>query len=56
MISSQCRHSARALRTRRTAIRFAFGAPHRRLDFDLSLTKTASKSRVNLLSRSRIEK
>ena len=55
MIRSQSRHSARAVRTKRSAIAFAFGARTGVLMIRMpSLAKTASKSRVNLLSRSRI--
>ena len=57
MISSQSRHSARAVRTKRSANAFAFGARTGVLMILMpSLAKTASKSRVNLLSRSRIRK
>ena len=57
MISSQSRHSARVVRTKRSAIAFAFGARTGVLMIWMpSLATTASKSRVNLLSRSRIKK
>src|SRR5882762_4489033 len=57
MIRSQSRHSARAVRTKRSANAFALGARIGVLMISmLSLAKTASKSRVNLLSRSRIRK
>ena len=56
-ISSQSRHSARTVRTKRSAIAFACGARTGVLMIRIpSLAKTASKSRVNLLSRSRIRK
>ena len=46
---------AEAVRTKRSAIAFAFGARTGVLMIWMpSLAKTASKSRVNLLSRSRI--
>src|SRR5437868_6501964 len=49
-ISSQSRHSARAVRTKRSANAFAFGARTGVLMVSIpSLAKTASKSRVNLL-------
>jgi hypothetical protein len=32
MTRSQSRHSTRALRTKRSAVAFSFGAPHGRLD------------------------
>jgi hypothetical protein len=51
------RHSARTVRTKRSAVAFAFGARSGVLMIWMpSLAKTASKSRVNLLSRSRIRK
>src|SRR5947207_14615811 len=57
MIRSQSRHSARAVRTKRSANAFAFGARTGVLMISIpSLAKTASKSRVNLLSRSRMRK
>src|SRR6266498_891433 len=57
MIRSQSRHSARAVPTKRSAIAFAFGARTGVLTTRMpSLAKTASKLRVNLLSRSRIRK
>ena len=57
MISSQSRHSARAVPTKRSAIAFAFGARTGALTVSIpSLAKRASKSRLNLLSRSRIRK
>ena len=57
MMSSQSRHSVRAVRTKRSAIAFAFGARTGALMISMpSLVKTVSKSRVNLLSRSRIRK
>src|SRR5437868_15470649 len=57
MIRSQSRHSARAVRTKRSASAFAFGARTGVLMISIpSLAKTASKSRVNLLSRSRMRK
>src|SRR5438105_11367207 len=56
-ISSQSRHSPRAVRTKRSANAFAFGARTGVLMVSIpSLAKTASKSRVNLLSRSRMRK
>src|SRR6266498_3441067 len=56
-ISSQSRHSARAVRTKRSANAFAFGARTGVLMIVMpSVAKTVSKSRVNLLSRSRIRK
>jgi hypothetical protein len=57
VIRSQSRHSARTVRTKRSAIAFAFGARAGVLMMRMpSLVKTASKSRVNLRSRSRIRK
>jgi hypothetical protein len=57
MKKSQLRHSARAVRTKRSAIAFAFGARTGvRMTWMPSLSKTTSKLCVNLLSRSRIRK
>jgi 8-hydroxy-5-deazaflavin:NADPH oxidoreductase len=54
-ISSQSRHSARTVRTKRSAIAFAFGARIGvRTILICSLRKTSSKGPVYLLSRSRI--
>ena len=56
-IRSQSRHSERAVRTKRSATAFAFGARTGvRMISIPSLRKTVSKSRVNLLSRSRSRK
>src|SRR6266496_2817228 len=56
-ISSQSRHSARAVQTKRSANAFAFGARTGVLMISMpSLAKTVLKSRVNLLSRSRMRK
>lgn len=56
-IRSQSRHSARAERTKRSAIAFALGARTGvRMISMPSLWKTVSKLRMNLLSRSRIRK
>jgi hypothetical protein len=53
-VRSQSRHSPRTVRTKRSAIAFAFGARIGVLTILMpSLAKTASKARVNLLSRSR---
>src|SRR6266542_4099746 len=54
---SQSRHSARAVRTKRSAIAFAFGARTGVLTIRMpSLRKTSSKGPLYLLSRSRIRK
>src|SRR6266540_5720667 len=54
---SQSRHSERAVRTKRSAIAFALGDRIGVLMISMpSLRKTVSKSRVKLLSRSRIRK
>src|SRR6266568_3935942 len=54
-ISSQSRHSARTVRTKRSAIAFAFGARTGVFTIrTLSLRNTSSKGPLYLLSRSRI--
>ena len=54
-ISSQSRHSARTVRTKRSAIAFAFGARTGVFTIRMpSLRKTSSKGPLYLLSRSRI--
>jgi hypothetical protein len=54
-VRSQSRHSVRAVRMKRSAIVFAFGARTGvRTILMPSLVKTVSKLRVNLLSRARI--
>src|SRR6266540_3820898 len=56
-IRSQSRHSARAVRTKRSAIAFAFGARTGVFTIRMpSVRKTSSKGPLYLLSRSRIRK
>ena len=56
-INSQSRHSARTVRTKRSAIALAFGARTGVLTIRMpSLRKTSSKGPLYLLSRSRIKK